>query len=68
MHRYWIWPAFAVGVILWTAPALKPQQAEAPKSEEYLLLGNADRGAGEPFVFVNPNAKRHCSCGKSFLT
>jgi len=24
------------------------------KSDEYLLLGDADRGAGEPWVFVNP--------------
>jgi hypothetical protein len=30
------------------------QSATEPKSEEYLLLGNPDRGAGEPWVFVNP--------------
>jgi hypothetical protein len=31
-----------------------PKSSEAPKSEEYLLLGSPNRGAGEPFIFVNP--------------
>ena len=30
------------------------QTDEAPKSDEYLLLGSANRGAGEPIIFVNP--------------
>jgi hypothetical protein len=30
------------------------QSATAPASDEYLLLGSANRGAGEPIVFVNP--------------
>src|SRR6185437_543924 len=34
--------------------ALNAQSTSAPKSEEYLLLGSAERGAGEPWVFVNP--------------
>ena len=33
---------------------LKAQSADEPKSEEYLLLGSPNRGAGEPWVFVNP--------------
>ena len=31
-----------------------PQPAPAFKSEEYLLLGNSNRGAGEPMVAVDP--------------
>src|SRR2546425_10227537 len=27
---------------------------DVPKSEEYLLLGSPNRGAGEPIIFVNP--------------
>src|SRR5438105_9167254 len=27
---------------------------DAPKSEEFLLLGSPNRGAGEPIIFVNP--------------
>lgn len=30
------------------------QSAAKPSSDEYLLLGNVDRGAGEPWVVVNP--------------
>jgi hypothetical protein len=30
------------------------QSAEEPESDEYLLLGNPNRGAGEPWVVVNP--------------
>src|SRR3954451_21756449 len=40
------------GVVL-SAMALA-QSAPEPKSEEYLLLGSPNRGAGEPWVFVNP--------------
>ena len=36
------------------ASILLAQAAEKAISEEYLLLGNADRGAGEPIIFVNP--------------
>jgi len=35
-----------------------PPEAE-PKSEEYLLLGNATRGAGEPMIAVDPTDPRH---------
>src|SRR5437016_2405922 len=31
-----------------------PPQTEAFKSDEYLILGSPNRGAGEPMVFVNP--------------
>ena len=34
--------------------ALDAQKATEPKSDEYLLLGSPNRGAGEPWVFVNP--------------
>lgn len=34
--------------------ALQAQKADEAKSDEYLLLGSANRGAGEPWVFVNP--------------
>lgn len=33
---------------------LQAQKATEPQSDEYLLLGTSDRGAGEPWVFVNP--------------
>lgn len=35
-------------------PVSNVPESDAPKSDEYLLLGNPDRGAGEPWVFVNP--------------
>jgi hypothetical protein len=47
------WPAvLAVAVV----PAAFPQSqiANPPKSDEYLLLGSPNRGAGEPIIFVNP--------------
>lgn len=44
----------SVSAALFCAAMLSSQTTETPKSEEYLLLGNIDRGAGEPFVFVNP--------------
>jgi hypothetical protein len=40
--------------VLSLSVAVRAQSATAPESEEYLLLGNPDRGAGEPWVFVNP--------------
>ena len=46
------------GVATWAqrAGGSAPQQAPAPafKSEEYLLFGNANRGAGEPMIAVDP--------------
>lgn len=33
---------------------LQAQSGDEPKSEEYLLLGSPNRGAGEPIIFVNP--------------
>lgn len=42
-----------------------------PKSYEYLkglTLDYTESLLESQFVFINPNAKRHCSCGKSFLT
>gem|GEM_PF-1111023 len=53
--RFWIWVALSVCAILVTT-VLLAQQASQPQyqSEEYLLLGSPNRGAGEPFVFSNP--------------
>lgn len=42
-----------------------------PKSFVYLkglTLDYTESLLESAFVFRNPNAKRHCSCGKSFLT
>lgn len=42
-----------------------------PKSLSYLkglTLDYTQSLMESAFVFENPNAKRHCSCGKSFLT
>ena len=39
--------ALSVGMV-------QAQPANESPSEEYLLLGSANRGAGEPWVFVNP--------------
>ena len=42
-----------------------------PKSLKFLdgmQLDYTESLMESAFVFVNPNAKRHCSCGKSFLT
>jgi hypothetical protein len=48
-----------LGLVVLTASVLVSQTpvspaAESQKSEEYLLLGNPNRGAGEPIIFVNP--------------
>src|SRR5438128_215534 len=52
------WSAIALGLALLSATALFSQTAqpgtEAFKSDEYLILGSPNRGAGEPMVFVNP--------------
>ena len=53
--RFWIWVAFGVCAILVTTVLLAQQANQLQyQSEEYLLLGSPDRGAGEPFVFSNP--------------
>ena len=42
-----------------------------PKSYKYLdglTLDYSESLMESAFIFRNPNAKRHCSCGKSFLT
>lgn len=54
MNRSRIWLSLGIALIMCSAPVLQSQQAERPKSEEYLLFGDANRGAGEPFIFVNP--------------
>ena len=47
---YWI----VISIVLGSGTTLLSQSTEAPTSEGYLLLGSANRGAGEPSVFVNP--------------
>jgi hypothetical protein len=42
--RFWI--AVSVGVLLFSVAAVFSQSTEPPRSEEYLLLGNPNRGAG----------------------
>lgn len=39
--------------------ALNAQTSAEPKSDEYLLLGSPNRGAGEPWVFVNPKDSKN---------
>jgi len=51
-HR-WAWMAL-LGCVAVSVSLAPSQTASASKSEEYLLLGSPNRGAGEPFVFVNP--------------
>jgi hypothetical protein len=43
-----------IGVLALYGGSCYAQTEGAPKSEEYLLLGSANRGAGEPIIFVNP--------------
>jgi hypothetical protein len=42
------------GCVALSATLLLSHTASLPKSEEYLLPGSPNRGAGEPFVTVNP--------------
>src|SRR4051794_37127413 len=52
------WSAVAFGVTTLSAVLLSqtaaPPQSEEFKSDEYLILGSPNRGAGEPMIFVNP--------------
>jgi hypothetical protein len=43
-----------VGITALSGGILHSQTATQPKSDEYLLLGSPNRGAGEPIIFVNP--------------
>jgi hypothetical protein len=45
---------FVAGALSAQAPQPPSPTAGLPPSEEYLLLGSANRGAGEPIIFVNP--------------
>jgi hypothetical protein len=51
---------FLAALMLLPLPRLIAQSSlpalsdDGMKSDEYLLLGDADRGAGEPWVFINP--------------
>ena len=53
------WSAVVFGVTTLSAAVLLSQTASPPqteefKSDEYLILGSPNRGAGEPMVVVNP--------------
>jgi hypothetical protein len=49
-----MWPVFVSAAALIITALVEAQPASPPKSEEYLLLGSPNRGAGEPILFVNP--------------
>ena len=49
VRRIGVW----LGVVIVLA-SVALGRAQTSKSEEYLLLGNANRGAGEPMVAVDP--------------
>src|SRR4051812_19723559 len=58
------WSAVVYGLTALSTTVLLSQSAEPPqseefKSDEYLLLGSPNRGAGEPMVFVNPKASNN---------
>jgi len=58
------WSAVVVGLTVVSATVLlsqtaAPPRTEAFKSDEYLLLGSPNRGAGEPMVFVNPKDSKN---------
>jgi len=59
MTQKGFWQAIPLSFLALSATVLLSQTVEAPKpdppqSEEYLLLGSPNRGAGEPIIFVNP--------------
>lgn len=49
-----LFAVLCAGLTILPAGTLLAQSAPEPKSDEYILLGNPNRGAGEPWVFVNP--------------
>ena len=48
----------AVSILLGSGTILLSQSNEGPKPEEYLLLGNANPGAGEPIVIAMATLNR----------
>jgi hypothetical protein len=53
-HCNRFWRTLLIGIAALFATIALPQTNETSKSEEYLLLGSPNRGAGEPIIFVNP--------------
>ncbi|HWR14930.1 MAG TPA: sialidase family protein [Terriglobales bacterium] len=53
-----LFSAMTLAAVCFTSTTLLYSQSEtkaaAPVSDEYLLLGDVNRGAGEPIIFVNP--------------
>src|SRR3569833_3679015 len=41
-------------IVFCFSTSIQSQPTAETRYDEYLLLGNADRGAGEPWVVVNP--------------
>lgn len=54
INRQCVWMVLCAGLIIVSTCIVKTQSAAAPKSEEYLLLGSPNSGAGDPWVAVNP--------------
>ena len=54
MNRLFCFMMLFAGLAVFSSDAANAQSATDGKSDEYLLLGTANRGAGEPWVFVNP--------------
>ena len=53
MTRYRLPLMAALAAATLSTSVLRPQTSETEKSEEYLILGDANRGAGEPMIAVN---------------
>lgn len=51
--RVCCWMTLFAGIVLLPPSISQSQSATEPNSDEYLLLGSPNRGAGEPWVFVN---------------
>jgi hypothetical protein len=54
MRRLYFWIALLGAFVLMSSGQTVAASDEPAKSDEYLLLGSPNRGAGEPWVFVNP--------------
>jgi hypothetical protein len=51
-RKFWL-VVVSTGVAMLLTAVVSSQTPDAPKSEEYLILGDANRGAGEPMIAVN---------------
>jgi hypothetical protein len=51
--RCWLGALLGVALLAATAILSEAQNSDTPKSDEFLILGDANRGAGEPMIAVN---------------